>query len=70
MKISKFDLIKDEESVKATALVTFEDCDQPEKEVFIKTSNACAKYFNLISLTKLIFVLPRAARYASISFIS
>ena len=47
MKISKFNLIKDEENVKATALVSFEDCDQPEKKVFIKTSRAYETYFDV-----------------------
>ena len=47
MKISKFNLIKDEENVKATALVAFEDCDQPGKEIFIKTSKAYETYFDI-----------------------
>lgn len=47
MKISKFNLIQDKESIKATALVSFEDCNQPEKEIFIKTSKVHAKYFDV-----------------------
>jgi len=47
MKISKFALIQDEAGVKATALVTFEDCNQPDKEVFIKTTRAYEKYFDV-----------------------
>ena len=47
MKISNFSLIQDEESITAKALVSFEDCSQPDKEVFIKTSKAYAKYFDI-----------------------
>jgi hypothetical protein len=47
MKISRFNLIKDKESIKATALVSFEDCDQPDKEIFIKTSKAYEQYFDV-----------------------
>ncbi|HGY12164.1 MAG TPA: hypothetical protein ENK36_07355 [Desulfobacterales bacterium] len=47
MRISKFNLIQDKENIKATAMVSFEDCDQPEKQIFIKTSNTYAKGFDV-----------------------
>ena len=46
MKISKFKLFENAENIQATAMVSFEDCDQPEKEVFIKTSKEFSKGFD------------------------
>ncbi len=37
MKLTEFNLIREEDTVKATALVKFEDCSQPDQLVYIKT---------------------------------
>lgn len=47
MRISNFNLVKDGESIKAKALVSFEDCTQPDKEIFIKTSRTYATWFDV-----------------------
>lgn len=46
MKISNFNLTREEDNIKATALVQFEDCSQPDRQVYIKTSKAYEKDFS------------------------
>ncbi|MFH2059802.1 MAG: hypothetical protein ABIJ59_12990 [Pseudomonadota bacterium] len=40
MKISNIHLTQEQDTLKATALVQFEDCSRPDSQVYIKTSNA------------------------------
>ena len=45
MKISDFTLTEDNDTIRANARVQFEDCPNPEKQVFIKTSKKYADDF-------------------------
>lgn len=46
MKISNFNLVREEDNIKATALVQFEDCSRSDSQVYIKTSNIYEKGFS------------------------
>ncbi len=46
MKISNFSLTREEGNIKAMALVQFEDCSQPDRQVYIKTSKIYEKDFS------------------------
>jgi hypothetical protein len=46
MKISDFTLTREQDHIKASALVQFEDCNRPDTIVYIKTSNLHEKEFS------------------------
>lgn len=46
MKISSISLTREKDNIKATALVQFEDCSQPDRQVYIKTPKVYEKDFS------------------------
>lgn len=46
MKLSKLNLVREQDTINATALVQFEDCAQPDRQVYIKTLKKFEKEFS------------------------
>lgn len=47
MRISELKIIESIERIRLTTLVSWEDCDQPEREVYIETEKSFGAYFSL-----------------------